>query len=154
MSPTKAPLDPAAGSVPVPDGGEHSPRGPSIRHDLNSAHVKKEDIDRTSSPGMGTSNAAKDNSTPNWQNQDAILDAASHGQAAHETTADVDALKAQQHPESQGGRQSGPTGLLSGERNMEEEGTSKHDQLQNDLLKGKVSRDGEGSAGLPFDAGN
>lgn len=159
----KSPLDPNAGDVPVPaasgSSGNNEPEPhdqKSIRHDLNSAHLKKDDISRTSSPGMGTSNDAREDGPPNWQNQNDILDAASHGQAIDgaESHANVDQLRRDQHPKSQNGQQSGPTGLLYGERNMEKEGSSKHDQMQRDLLNGKVSRDGEGSAGLPFDAGN
>lgn len=155
----KSPLDPNAGDVPVPAGsGNATPEPhdvPSIRHDLNSAHIKKDDISRTSSPGMGTGNNAKDDGPPNWQNQDEILNAASKGHAVDNKTshADLNQLKKDQHPHSHDGTQSGPTGLLSGQRNMESEGTSEHDRLQERLKDGKPSRDGEGSAGLPFDSG-
>lgn len=164
----KSPLDPDAGSVPVPAGttASSSPAPPhdvkSVSHNLNSAHTKNSDGDgiggaETELPGMATSRESETDGAPNWQNQEDILAAASHGDApggAEVKGRDVAALRENQHPHSKGGEQSGPTGLLSGERNMEEEGTSEHDKLQQDLLDGKVSRDGEGSAGLPFDAGN
>lgn len=155
----KSPLDPNAGDVPVPASTGNASAEPhdvpSVRHDLNSAHVKKDDISRTSSPGMGTGKNAKEDGPPNWQNQDEILDAASKGHAVDDKTsnANVEQLKKDQHPESDGGKQSGPTGLLYGDRNMESEGTSEHDKLQEKLKEGKPSRDGEGSAGLPFDSG-
>lgn len=160
MSASKTPLDPSAGSVQAPAGSSSTsgaPQGSSLGHDLNSAHVKKDDIARTDSPGMGTNKDASDDGLPNWQNQSDILDAASHGNSigGKETTdVDVQQLRRDQHPESQSGKESGPTGLSVGQRNMEEEGTSEHDKLQQDLKDGKPSRDGEGSAGMPFDAGN
>ncbi|CCG85152.1 Putative uncharacterized protein [Taphrina deformans PYCC 5710] len=152
-----SPLDPNAGSVPVPEGkGTPDPHDKSsLGHDLNSAHVKREDIGRTSSPGMGTGTKSPDAGPPNWQNQEEILDAAAHGEAVHgeTSTADVKALETEQRVDATGGKQSGTTGLLYGDRNMEQEGTSEHDRMQQDRLDGKPSRDGEGSAGLPFDAG-
>lgn len=157
----KSPLDPSAGSVPVPagEGTSGSHEQPSIGHDVNSAHVKKDGEDNVSStdlPGLGTSSDAKDDGAPNWQNQDDILDAAAHGDSigGQETEADVAQLKKDQHPDNKDATEFGPSGLSEGKRNMEEEGTSEHDKLQQDLMRGKPSRDGEGSAGLPFDAGN
>lgn len=173
----KAPLDPAAGSVPVPDSNASTTtpephETKSIGHDLNSAHDKTQQPTSIHSsggtqqqqdeePGMGTGTDSADSRPPDFQSEDAILDAASHGKTTANDTKvshkDVDDLKREQSVQqntSGDAEESGPTGLSVGERNMEEEGTSRHDAMQQDLKDGKPSRDGEGSAGLPFDAGN
>lgn len=130
-------------------------------------------VGRTSSPGMGTSNSAPADGPPDWMNQTDIIDNASHGAlpAGSKTShADVEQLRRAQHPDTSGGSSgstetgegsdtmSGPTGLSVGDRgNVDREvrqSGAKHDAQQRDLLAGKPSRDGEGSAGLPFDAGN
>lgn len=161
----KAPLDPSAGSVQAPAGSTSDSGGgsggtsqSSIPHDLNSAHTKKTEITMPeSSSGMGTGSNSAEDGPPNWQNQNGILDAASHGDSINgETTDKPDPAQVRryQHPQGASGKESGPSGLSVGNRNMEQEGTSKHDKLQQDLKDGKPSRDGEGSAGMPFDAGN
>lgn len=150
----RAPLIPEAGDVAVPSKSQ-APRSPtghgekSIGHDVNSAHVKKDEIPRDGSPGMGTQGASASSQPPNWQQEDKILDAASHGQAQGTVQRDVEQVKHEQSVDMADGEMRGPTGLAkSGPPAVD---GAAHDRKQADLLAGKPSADGEGSAGLPYD---
>lgn len=158
MPSASAPLDPAAGSVPVPQGstspGSHDT--PSIPHAVNSAAVGGAESTQQTSPGLGTNNNAQAEGGPDWMNQSDIVDQASKGSTNGKTSdANVDELRSKQHPSvGDAGEQSGPTGLSIGDRKSTKIEETEHDKQQQDLLDGKPSRDGEGSAGLSFDAGN
>ena len=105
---------------------------------------------------MATNKTSKDETTPNWMAQDDILDAASKGQATGKTVErDVDQVKRDQHPvvEEKPGEQRGPTGMPIGKSEGADPGVTDHDRKQAQLKAGLPSNDGEGSAGLPFDAG-
>lgn len=159
----KAPLLQGAGSVPVPDGTGTPEQGrdsPSLGHGLNTAHVKKSDIPRGESPGLGTKPDATPSQPPNWMNQDDILDAASKGQAADGTTTAKTGAQVEREQGvdmNAGGKMSGPTGEPVGKRDDSTNDTygsvAEQEKEASARKQGLPSKDGEGTAGLPFDEG-
>ena len=159
----KAPLLQGAGSVPVPSG-KGTPNqgrdGPSHAPVPNSAHIKDSEIQRGESPGLGTKADAVSSRPPDWMDQSSILDAASHGQAADgETTKTTgDKVAAEQSVKmNAGGEMSGPTGEPIGKTDDSSNDTygnpKEHAEEAQKRQQGLPSKDGEGTAGLPFDQG-
>ncbi|BFZ53358.1 hypothetical protein PYCC9005_000381 [Savitreella phatthalungensis] len=159
----KAPLLQGAGSVTTlspasaaSDTGKV--QGGSLSHDLNSAHTHKPDISREASPGMGSSRDSPAGGPPNWMDQDSILDAASSGQAKDGETTRVtgEEIARTQNVKDNDAKMKGPTGNAYGDHDLGASDPSfgdmhEHDRQQKQRLSGIPSKDGEGSAGLPYD---